>query len=795
MSVVPSPNANIRLEAPEEEPAFTEGSQLEIFSAPEGEDIPDIDDDGNILKIDHADGSVTVSLNGNLGSVLEPKPDKRWFDNLVEDIEESELSRIADDLLRGIEGDLTSRQQWIEDRAKGIRLLGLTLEQQGTGGDADGAPLEGMSKVRHPLLLEAVLRFQANARSELLPTDGPVKVRDDGNKTVERDSLADFLQRDMNHYLTSTAVEYYPDTDRMLLMLGFGGCGFKKVYQCPLRKRPVSESVDAEDLIVNTTAVSLETAERVTHRIYMKESTVKRMQIIGAYRDVDLSEPQAKTTDAVDDAKARQQGIDVDEQRPEDRPREIYEVYCELDVKGFEHKWKGKSSGLAVPYIVTIDKSSREILAVVRNYDKNTEELPEARKVFVQYLYIPGLGFYGIGLLHILGNTATALTAGWRETLDAGMFANFPGFLIAAQGRRQDTTQFRVPPGGGAAVDTGGAPIGDAIMPLPYKEAGPGFMAFLQQMTETGQRVGGTSELQVGEGRSDAPVGTTLALIEQALKVMNAVHKRMHTAQDQEFALLKECFKQNPESFWKANRRPATKWSQDIFMSAIEDYDLIPKADPNTASHSQRILKVMGLKQLQAASPDLYDPEKVDRAVLQVMGWAQPDQFFKSEEERSQMPPELIKGMADIEVAKQKADADTMRGQAALIKAGQPPAGMGVQPPEDKTAEHQLKAAELMQRAKEADQKHELATMQSERAARSDQAKMDLERERNQYDRIDDDIHARHQMDMERSKMLFERDADREKFQNEKAMEAIRLAGQLKLEKARGSNARKSKDN
>ena len=789
--MIPTSNANIRLEAPEDEAVFTEDAQLDIFEAPEGEDVPEIDDAGNILKIDHADGSITLSLDGKpIEEAGTNKADKRWFDNLVDEIDEAELARISEDLLRGIEGDLTSRQQWIDDRARGIRLLGLTLEQQGTGGEADGAPLEGMSKVRHPLLLEAVLRFQANARSELLPTDGPVKVRDDGNKTIERDSMADFLQRDMNHYLTSTAVEYYPDTDRMLLMLGFGGCGFKKVYQCPLRRRPVSESVDAEDLIVNNSATSLETAKRVTHRIYMKESTVKRMQIIGAYRDTDLSEPQAKNATAVDDERARQQGKSLDEARPEDRDREIYEVYCELDIKGFEHKYKGRASGLEIPYIVTIDKSSREILAVVRNYDKDTADLPEARKVFVKYQFVPGLGFYDIGLLHILGNTTTAITAAWREALDAGMFANFPGFLFSASGRRQDTTQFRVPPGGGAPVDTGGQKITDAIMPLPYKEAGPAFMTLIQQMTETGQRVGGTSELQVGEGRSDAPVGTTLALIEQALKVMNAVHKRMHTAQDQEFALLKECFKQNPESFWKANRRPATQWSQDIFMKAVDDYDLIPKADPNTASHSQRILKVMGLKQLQASSPQLYDDEKVDRAVLQVMGWAQPDQFFKSKEERDQMPPEIIKGMADIDIARERAAADTMRGQAALIKAGQQP--NGVQPQEDKTAEYQIKAAELVQKAKESDQDFEIAKMQHEREAQADQSKMALEQERNHYDRMDDDMQMRHQREMERDKMMFERESEQEKFQREKALEAIRLAGQLRLEQERRAHAGKA---
>jgi len=785
---------NIRLEAQEEDrPLLSDGNSenIEVNDAPDGVDIPEIDTDGNILRIDHPDGSITVSTDGTLGSLAkkDEKPTK-WFDNLVEKIDEGELSRISEDLIRGVHEDLTSRQGWVDDRAQGIRLLGLRVEQQGTQASADGAPLEGMSKVRHPMLLEAVLRFQANARSELLPTDGPVKVRDDGGATIERGSLADCLQRDMNHYLTTTAIEYYPDTDKMLMMLGFGGSTFKKVYFCQLRQRPVSASVDAENLIVNNSAISLETASRVTHQIFMKRSTVRRMQIIGAYRDIDLSDPKPKNATAVDNERAEQQGIKVDESRPEDRVREIYEVYCELDIKGYEHKMNGEETGLEIPYIVTIDVSSREVLAVVRNFNEDTKDLPEARKTFVEYVFVPGLGFYAIGLLHILGNTTMAVTAAWREALDAGMFANFPGFLFAAQGRRQDTTQFRVPPGGGAAVDTGGMPIGDAIMPLPYHEAGPGMMQLIDNMVETGQRVGGTSELQVGEGRSDAPVGTTLALIEQATKILNSVHKRMHTAQDQEFMLLKECFKQNPESFWKANRRPATQWDQAKFMQAIEDYDLVPKADPNTASHSQRILKVMGVKQLQASSPDLYDPEKVDRVVLETMGWSQPDQFFKTPEERGQPSPEIMKGMEEIKIGHQEADAKTMTAQAAMIKAGQPAAAGA--PPEDKSQEYQLKQADLLLKAKKMDADVDRERQQDLRAAAQDEnrdkdrvADLTLEQMKLHKEAHDDERDHGHEMMMAHHDREHEAGQEALKIAHEIRMARDKAASDLKLAKAR----------
>ena len=295
----------------------------------------EVDEHGNIMSIELPDGSLTFSLDGSPLHKAEKPQREGWFDNLVEDISQSELGKISEELIKGIESDLKSRQEWIEDRAQGIKLLGLKVEIPGLAGAADGAPVEGMSRVRHPLLLEAVLRFQANARSELLPTDGPVKIREDNNNaTDETDELANDLENDLNHYLTSTAKEYYPDTDRMLLMLGFGGTSFKKVYFCPLRNRPVSESVDADDLIVNNSATDLYNASRITHRIYMRPSVVKRMQILGVYQDVDLSQAKQIKLDAAQREKKSQQGITDGQDNPDDRDREIYECYCELDIEG-----------------------------------------------------------------------------------------------------------------------------------------------------------------------------------------------------------------------------------------------------------------------------------------------------------------------------------------------------------------------------------------------------------------------------------------------------------------------------
>ena len=657
---IPGLNPNIRLVPPSEEDNNLD--DIVVVNADEGGADTELDEAGNVLRIQHANGDVTVSIDGGPISRADASDEPAgWFDNLAGEINDIEMGRIAEDLLRGIDADIQTRSDWIEDRAQGLKLLGLKIEIPGVQGSSDGAPVEGMSKVRHPLLLEAVLRFQANARSELLPTDGPVKIRDDSNNSgVQLDELASALEKDMNHYLTVTANEYYPDTDRMLFMVGFGGDGFKKVYFCPLRNRPVSESIDAEDLIVNNAATDLDSAKRITHRIMMRPSVVRRMQIIGAYLDISLSEAMEPKLNAAKEEKNAQQGVSNTVMNHEDRDREIYECYCELDIKDFEHKWKGKPSGLEVPYRVTIDVSSRQILSIVRNY-KEEDNLPTARKVFVKYPFVPGLGFYDIGLLHILGNTTNAVTAAWRELLDAGMFAAFPGFLMAEQGARQNTNIFRVPPGGSATVKTNGMKIGDAIMPLPYKEPSPALMQLAQNIAEYGQRVGGTAEMAVGEGRQDAPVGTTLAIIDQATKVMNSVHKRLHAAQSEEFQLLKDCFKENPESFWQRNRSPAYPWDQDTFLQALENHYLVPQADPNTASHTQRMMKTVALIQLAAQAPDMFDLQAVNRQAIRTIGY-NPDEFIKKDQ--GEMSPEAMKAMADITDTQAKTQNETERTKA-----------------------------------------------------------------------------------------------------------------------------------
>jgi len=662
--MVPSSVHHLRQPAPEPAPL---GDDLTIDL---GAIVPD--DTKPSVEIPTEDGGVIVHF-GKIGQV---EPSDGHDENLAEKLGEAVLSIIAEDLMQGIEADIQSRQEWLQQRADGLELLGLKLDSPKPDTAGSSAPLEAMSTVRHPLLLEAVLRFQANARGELLPADGPVKIRVDdvsGAPTPdaerEEDKQAQQLETDFNYYLTTTASEYYPDTDRMLLMVGFGGCGFKKVYHCPLRRRPVSESVDAADLIVSHGATDMRNAARVTHQITMRPSVLKRMQIMGAYRETELgSAPllqQSPVEQMIDDIQGTTPQASY---READQPRTLYESYCEIDVPGYEHEENGKPTGLPLPFKVTIDKDSRRILELRRNW-KEGDELYEAKRTFVKYPFVPGLGFYDIGLLHILGNTTTAVTAAWREALDAGMFANFPGGLIDKDAVRQNTNEFRAGPGSFVPVQTNGKPITGMVMPFPYKEPGPGLLALTKDIAETGQRVGGTAELPVGEGRQDAPVGTTIAMIEQATKVLDAVHKRLHQAQAEEFGLLKEKFEEDPESFWRFNRRrkKAQPWDVARFQAALENTDLVPAADPNTSSHVMRIMKAQAVYQMAAADPQFFDKREIYIRTLGTLGINNPEALFAKQQATPPQQPDLA------------GQGAMLMGQAAVKEAEAKVAGVAVQ--------------------------------------------------------------------------------------------------------------------
>lgn len=590
---------------------------IDMDMAVEGDAPVEVNPKSPYVKVELPDGSVTISFGGpqqqeeDLGD---------FHENLAMRLDNSTLSSIASELVRLIEQDDKSREELLQQYVMGLELLGTKIETPKSNAGDGSTAVEGQATVRHPLLLESIVRFQANARGELLPANGPVKIRNDGLDSANINVQAEALEKDFNHYLTVTASEYYPDTERMFFALGFGGTTFKKIYYCPIRRRPVSEFVSIPEIIVSNAETTVSTAQRITHVIKMPPSTLKRLQLVGMYRNVPLSQAQPSKNNVVEEKIEQLQGVIPSLMfNTDSNPREIYECYCELDIPGFEHEDDEGPTGLQLPYRVTIDKSSSEILEIRRWWKEGDDQFLR-RQVFVDYIFVPGFGFYGLGLLHLVGNTTMALTAGWRLCLDNGMFANFPGFLYAKQAGRQNTNEFRVPPGGGMPIETAGQPIQTQVMPLPYRSVDGQFLNLINLVEQSGQRLASTSETNVGEGNAEAPVGTTIALIEQAQKVISAVHKRMHAAQAREFALLKELFKECPEAFWENNKYPAYQWTAETLTTALDNINLVPVADPNTPSHSVRIQKAMAIKQMQTANPTLYDARKVDERILTMLG-------------------------------------------------------------------------------------------------------------------------------------------------------------------------------
>jgi hypothetical protein len=647
----------------EPDPPEDEAEQAQTIVVP-----PDPETGAASLSVETtADGGAIIDLNPH-----QPKPkslaDAKFYDNLAEAMGETALGTLADELLRGIEDDEESRKDWLEDRAEGIKLLALKIEKPSGNQGGASAVVDNTSRTRHTLLLEAALRFQANARSELLPTDGPVKVENaDGADTLEGDDLAQALEDDFNYYMTVTASEYYPDTDRMLLWTGVGGSGFKKIYRCPIRRRPVSESVDAADLCVSNAATDLLNADRVTFTTRMRQSVMKRMQHLKVYRQVDLGQPSQPTQSAVDEEKQEVTGVRVS-MRPEDAPYTIHECYCMIDVPGDEHREKGEPTGLPRPYKVTIDQSSRQILEIRRNW-REDDEMEQRRETFVKFPFVPGFGFYDLGLIHIAGNPTVAATALLRIMIDNGIFSNFPGFLVAKSLLKQNTTDISVPPGGGAPIDTSmieGGDIRKAVMPLPYQATNQATMALFQNIVETGSKVAGSPDIAVGEGKQDAPVGTTIAMIEQATKVVDAVHKRLHQAQGKEFELITDLFRENPEDFWRFNVRKnkGSTWDAAKLQKALNDYNLVPRADPNTSSNIQRIMRAQALYMMAKANPELFQISVVLDYVLRTLGIRNPDSLTQPQQNQAPPPsPEAQAKMIQAQADSKNADAKMLDAQ------------------------------------------------------------------------------------------------------------------------------------
>lgn len=656
-----------------------------VMGSIDGTDILIQTDDGdNLNGLDPLNGTISLpDADGNVMIDFNPEPlilqSKNFDDNLAEHIPEGIMGGLAADLLDAIDEDDRDRADWLDQRAQGIDLLGMKLERPGGSVGSSSAPMDGMSRVRDSLLMENVLRSQATAFAELCPSEGPCKVINYGPETEDSDKLAEDFEKDFNYYLTTIASEYYKDTYSMLGMTVYASGMFKKVYWCPLKERPVSESVDGSDLIVPSNITDIKNAGRITHVVQMRQSIMKQLQLEEVYRDVPLRIP-TPDVNVLQQKKADVAGFDAKPQRPEDQTYTVYECYCELDLPGFEHKkgMKGDAkkpgadaanTGRPLPYRVTIDKDSRTVLEIRRNWkDGDDRYRPKIPFVAFPYIIAGFTGFYGIGLLHILGNYAIALTAMLREGIDAGMFANFPGGLIAKGATRQLTNEIRVAPGTLAPVDIGAAGrIQDAIMHLPYNDITQGLLALMQMVADRGMKLGGSGETAVGEGKQDAPVGTTLALIEQQTKIESAVHKTFHAAQAEELRLLRDLFKDDPESLFAGNPRPSLGSTQEMriqrFKQALENCDLEPRSDPNTPSHMHRLMKATALKQLTMGNPQ-YNQVAVDERIASMMR-IDDFQSLLAPPQQSQPDPMAI---AQLQLEAQKVDVQRQGVQVQAAK-------------------------------------------------------------------------------------------------------------------------------
>ena len=647
------------------------------------------------------DGAVVVYQNA--GDEAKPNlKDAKFDENLALHFGETYLGTLADELLRAIEEDERSREEWLDERAEGIKLLALKIEKPSTAQAGASAGGDNTSRSRNTLLLEACLRFQANASSELLPTGGPVKVENKLSRdTMEGDDLAQLLEDDFNYYLTDTASEYVPDTERMLLWVAAGGSGFKKVYRCPIRRRPVSESVDAANICVSNAATDLANADRVTFTGPMRQSVMKRMQFLKVYRQIDLAMPSMPQRTSVDEEKESISGVTISN-RPEDIPYTILECYCQIELEGDEHQEKGEITGLPRPYKVTIEKDSRAVLEIRRNWHQ-ADEMEKRREVFVKFPFVPGFGFYDIGLFQIAGNPTVAATALLRIMIDSGIFGNFPGGLMSKGSDKQNTTDVSVPPGGFAPIDVSMAPDGDirkVVMALPYKSFDQALMSLYEEVVKSGSRVAGIPDMAVGEGKQDAPVGTTIALIEQAIKVTDAVHKRLHTAQGKEFRLIRDLFREHPEDFWRFNQDRDSNWDSEKLLKALNDFNLVPRADPNTSSNTQRILRAQALYEMAKADPANFQIEACYERVLRAIGIQNPQSVLQMNIGAGPPPdPKALAAQASAEAAKTKAAA-SMIDATTKAKTAQADIAARTQESQNDVAIQQMESADVRIKAK-----------------------------------------------------------------------------------------------
>jgi hypothetical protein len=573
-----------------------------LYRAPQGLDA--LNDPPIEIEIEDPE-SVSISMDG-LEIDLEPAEDspEDFNANLADYMDESELESLGSELIADFEKDLRDRKEWVQTYIEGLKLLGLKYEER-------TEPWNGACGVFHPMLTESVVRFQAEGITETFPAAGPVKTVIIGKETPEKKESAQRVQADMNYQLTEVMHEYRPEHEKMLWNLPITGSAFKKVYYDPSLGRQVAVFIPAEDIVAPYGASSIERAERVTHVMRKTKNDLIKLQDAEFYRDIDLGDPTGELDD-IEKQKAEEQGMTA----IQDERYRLLEINVDLDLKGFEDTNKrGENTGIALPYVVTVEKGTGKVLAVRRNWYEG-DRLHLKRQHFVHYQYIPGFGFYGYGLIHLIGGYAKSATMLIRQLVDAGTLSNLPGGL-KSRGLRIKGDDTPIAPGEFRDVDVPSGSIRDNILPLPYKEPSQTLYTLFQQIVQEGRAFASSGDMNVSDMSANAPVGTTLALLERQLKVMGAVQSRMHFSMKQEFKLLKniiadyapEEYSYQPEEGSSAARK-----------SDYDNVDVIPVSDPNASTMAQKVVQYQAVLQLAQSAPQLYDMPLLHRQMLEVLG-------------------------------------------------------------------------------------------------------------------------------------------------------------------------------
>jgi len=581
----------------------TSSMDKSLYQAPMG--LSELDDQPDMeIEIEDPE-SVSIGM-GDIEIDLKPRKETAEdFDaNLAEYMDEGDLDSLGNDLVEDFGKDTMDRKDWIKTYVDGLKLLGLQYEER-------TEPWQGACGVFHPMLTESVVRFQSEAMMETFPAMGPVKTQIVGAVDLLREEAAARVREDMNYQLTEVMVEYRPEHEKMLWSLPLAGSAFKKVYFDPAKGRQVAVFIPAEDIVVPYGASNLEAAERVTHVMRKTENEVKKLQEAGFYLDVDLGEPTHELDD-IEKQKAEEQGMSA---LNDDRFR-FLEMHVDLDLSGFEHKdKKGKVTGIALPYVVTIEKGTRKVVAIRRNWYED-DKLHTKRQHFVHYQYIPGFGFYGYGLIHLIGGYAKSATMLIRQLVDAGTLSNLPGGL-KSRGLRIKGDDTPIQPGEFRDVDVPSGSIRDNILPLPYKEPSQVLFALFQNIVQEGRAFASSGDMNVSDMSTNAPVGTTLALLERTLKVMTAVQARLHYTMKQEFRLLKSIIADyTPEEYDYEPEDAGRKAKKSDYDST----DVIPVSDPNAATMAQKIVQYQAVLQLAQSAPQLYNLPLLHRQMIEVLG-------------------------------------------------------------------------------------------------------------------------------------------------------------------------------